>query len=57
MLVSNYSGILIGFEMTNLTALESDGSVTLIVSVLSGTIEGRSININFELTDGTALCK
>lgn len=49
--------IVIGFEMTEYSVAESDGSVVLVVLLRNGSIEGRVVPVLLELTNGTATCE
>ncbi len=46
--------VTIGFRPTDYSAVESQGTVDLIVEVISGTL-GRHVEINFSTQSGTAI--
>ena len=49
-----FTAVVIGFEMEEYTVFESDGVVTLVVSVMEGNIR-TSINVSLSTINGSAL--
>jgi len=49
-----FTAVVIGFEMEEYTVFESDGVVTLVVSVMEGNIR-TSITISLSTINGSAL--
>ena len=49
-----FTAVVIGFEMEEYTVFESDGVVTLVVSVMEGNIR-TSISVSLSTINGSAL--
>jgi len=50
----SFTAVVIGFEMEEYTVFESDGVVTLVVSVMEGNIR-TSITVSLSTINGSAL--
>ena len=48
-----FVGITVGFDQDSYSVNETDGSVTLVVRIIDGSL-GRPATVNFFTTDGTA---
>ena len=53
MLCNFFAAVTIGFDPDDYTVNETDGSVTLMVRLISGILE-RDVIVNFETTPGSA---
>ena len=54
--ISPFTDVVIGFEMEEYIVSESDGDVTLCVSVLEGNI-GTNLTLEVATINGSALCE
>jgi hypothetical protein len=51
--ITPFTAVTIGFDSTDYTVNEADGSVTLMVRLLNGILE-REVVVDFETTPGSA---
>ena len=56
-LCNAFPAVTFGFEATHYTVLENALNVTVIIHQISGGTLGRSVLINLQTRDGTAICK